>query len=476
LLSGSVRLRLTTWYCLTLAVLVAAVSLFWYLSLSSNLLLHLDEGLQEAARAAELGHVYEQQILVPEQACAILEVYSYSQDWPAAVQLRAPNGDIACRIPGKLEIDLPFSVEARRQVHNGLPCLESQNVGNSKVRILTEPVERDGRLAWIIQVGKPLDEINHTLYEQRIMALFFTPLAILVLSVSGWLMAGRVLAPVIRITDTAERITAEKLSSRLPESPRDDEFNRLTRTINSMLARLEESFRRIRQFSGDASHELRTPLAIIKGETEVALRWAKNDEELRQTLESNLEEINIMERIVSDLLSLARSDSGEMRLDIAEFSLSDLLQDIYMHTRTLAERVRHTVRLHLLVDEEIHMCGDQIQIYRALLNVVNNSVKYTPDGGEIDITLQLRQNNRALITVSDSGVGIAEEHLTHIFDRFYRVDESRNRDHGGTGLGLAIVKAIVTAHQGDITVTSTPGSGTTFAITLPLRGPQNDSP
>lgn len=466
--SGSVRLRLTTWYCLTLAVMVAAVSLFWYIALSSNLLLHLDEGLQEAARAAELGHVYEQQVLVPEQACAILEVYSYSQDWTAAVQLRAPNGDVACRIRGKLELNLPFSIDARRQVHNGQPYLESQQVDNSEIRILSEPVERDGRLAWIIQVGKPLDEINHTLEDLRSTALFITPLAVLILGLSGWLLAGRVLAPVVNITETAQRITAEKLSSRLPESSHDDEFNRLTRTINSMLARLEESFRRIRQFSGDASHELRTPLAIIKGETEVALRWAKSDEELRQTLESNLEEINIMERIVSDLLSLARSDSGEMRLELADFSLSDLLQDIYMHARTLAERVRHTVRLHLLVDEEIRMCGDQIQIYRALLNVVNNSVKYTPEGGEIDITLQLRQNNRALITISDSGVGIAEEHLAHIFDRFYRVDESRNRDQGGTGLGLAIVKAIVAAHQGDITVTSTPGSGTTFAMTLPL--------
>jgi len=476
LFSGSVRLRLTAWYGLTLAAVLAAVSLFWYVALSSNLLLHLDEGLQEAARAAELGHVYEQQILVPEQACAILELYSYSQDWTAAIQLRAPNGDIACRIRGKVEIELPFSIDARRQIQNGNPLIETQKVESAEVRVLSEPVERDGRLAWILQVGKPVDDINHTLADLRSTSLFLTPLAILTLCLSGWFLAGRVLDPVVRITETAQRITAEKLNRRLPETARDDEFNRLTRTINSMLGRLEESFRRIRQFSGDASHELRTPLAIIKGETEVALRWAKSEVELRQTLESNLEEIGLMERIVSDLLTMARSDAGEMRLDIEEFSLSDLLQDIYMHARTLAERVGHTVRLHLLVDSEIRMHGDQIQIYRVLLNVVNNSVKYTPDGGEVDIAMQLSQNDCALITVSDSGVGIAKEHLPHIFDRFYRVDASRNRDQGGTGLGLAIVKAIVDAHDGEITVSSTVGAGTTFAITLPLNGPGTNHP
>ncbi len=471
--SGSVRLRMTTWYCLTLASVLMAVSLFWYIALTNNLLLHLDEGLQEVARNAELGHVYEQHILVPEQACAILELYSYTQDWTAVLQLRAPNGDVACQIMGEDSLDLPYSSAARRQVRAGSPLIETLPVETTEVRVLTEPVYRDGRLAWIIQVGKSVEVINHTLEDLRTTSLFITPLIVLLLSLSGWFLAGRVLNPVVNITETAQRITAEKLNRRLPLSKHDDEFNRLSRTINSMLGRLEESFRRIRQFSGDASHELRTPLAIIKGETEVALRWAKSEEELRQTLESNLEEIGIMERIVGDLLSLARSDAGEMRLDINEFSLSDLLQDIYMHARTLAERVRHNVHLHLLVDSEILMLGDQIQVYRLLLNIVNNSIKYTPDGGEIDITLQLRQNDRALITISDSGVGIAEEHLPHIFDRFYRVDASRNRDQGGTGLGLAIVKAIVTAHNGELTVTSTIGVGTTFAITLPLKGPQD---
>jgi len=472
LFSRSVRLRMTTWYCLTLAAVLAAVSLFWYVALSNNLLLHLDEGLQETARTAELGHVYEQQILVPEQACSILELYSYTQDWSASLQLRAPNGDVACQIMGDVTFNIPYSADARRQVRIGTPLFETLPTETIEARILTEPVFRDGRLAWIIQVGISVEQVNHTLDDLRTTSLFITPLVILLLSASGWLLAGRVLNPVVNITETAQRITAEKLNRRLPVSAHDDEFNRLSRTINSMLGRLEESFRRIRQFSGDASHELRTPLAIIKGETEVALRWAKSEEELRQTLESNLEEINIMERIVTDLLSLARSDAGEMRLNINEFSLSDLLQDIYMHARTLAERDKHEVHLHLLVDSEIRIHGDQIQVYRLLLNIVNNAIKYTPAGGAIDITMQLRHNNRALITISDNGVGIDEEHLPHIFERFYRVDASRNRDQGGTGLGLAIVKAIVAAHSGELTVTSSIGKGTTFAITLPLEGPQ----
>lgn len=469
---GSIRLRLTAWYFLSLVLILLAISLFWYYTLSQGLMTHLDEALHETAKVVELGHLHELRITDTEQACAVLEVYSYSQDWSGYVQLRDPEGAVACIIKGVDGRAMTFSGEARDRIAAGQQFYETvENVFPFSVRILSVPIYREGALVRILQVGQSTYDIEHTLDELRTISVFLSPIVILMLTAFGWFLAGRVLTPIVDITATAQKITAEKLNRRLAVSDTDDEIARLSQTINSMLGRLEESFVRIRRFSGDASHELRTPLAIIKGETEVALRWAKSDEELRMALESNLEEINRMEQIVSDLLSLARSDASELHLNIARLSLSDLLQDIWMSGKTLAEPYGHTVRLHLDVESEIHMLGDHIQLYRVLVNILNNAINYTPPGGKVDIRLVLQENRRILIQISDTGLGIAPEHLPHIFDRFYRIDSARNRDQGGTGLGLAIAKAIVEAHGGSLSVISNVDEGTTFSISLPQDGP-----
>jgi heavy metal sensor kinase len=312
--------------------------------------------------------------------------------------------------------------------------------------------------------------MENALERLRLMLLIFSPLALAFLTFGGWFLAGRLLEPVVQITRTARRINAESLGKRIPVEDTQDELGQLAETFNSMLARLEDSFNRTKQFTADASHELRTPLAILKGETEVALRWGKDPEELRQTLVSNLEEIDRMGHIIEDLLLLAKSEAGELRLDIREFSLGDLLQDLYLQGKTLGEPKNIDISLRLQVTEDIRLKGDQFQLHRLMLNLVNNAIKYTPENGRVEIRLAV-EGSEAVLAVADSGIGIAAEHLPHLFERFYRVDEARNRAVGGTGLGLAIVKSIAEAHEGRVEIESTPGKGSVFTVRLPLAGP-----
>jgi len=469
LILRSIRFRLTLWYALTLAVVLTASSLFWYIALSSNMLSHIDERLLDVARVIEKEHLSAHADIPNKQACTDLDNYIIGHNWAGYAQVRNNLGNLICTINSIDGIPLPLSTSALLQITKKLPYYEiDYEISTSAVRILSYPITTKDRLVRILQVAEKLDSMEHTLSDLRFIFLMLSPFALLTLTCCGWFLANQALAPVIQITESARQITAENLNARLPIHEPQDELSSLSDTINSMLARLEESFNRVMQFSADASHELRTPLAILKGETEVSLRWAKSEEELRQTLESNLEEINLMSRILEDLLVLAKSEAKDLHLDIEEFSLSDLLQDIYIHAKTLAEPKQHLIHLRLQVDSEIHLWGDQIQLYRMLLNIINNSIKYTRPGGIIELSLQV-EKNEVIITVQDSGVGIPKEHLTHIFDRFYRVDAARNREDGGTGLGLSIVKAIIMAHGGTIDVASVVGEGTTFTITLPLN-------
>jgi len=235
----------------------------------------------------------------------------------------------------------------------------------------------------------------------------------------------------------------------------------------AMFKRLQNSTSRIRQFSGDASHELRTPLTIMRGETEVALRWGKTAEDYRSTLISNMEEIERMGRIIEDLLTLAKSESGKLPLSISHLSLSDLLQEMYVQARKLAADKNIEVHLQHKVDKEIWLNGDDLRLRQLFWNLLSNALRYTPEHGTICIKLECTATS-AIVSIQDTGIGIEPEHIEHIFERFYRTDVARNRTHGGTGLGLAIAKWIVESHHGSIHVESAVDVGSTFEVTLPL--------
>lgn len=289
---------------------------------------------------------------------------------------------------------------------------------------------------------------------------------LIVLGGTQWFLLGRQFASLARVTALARQTSGAKFGGRLTLSGRSSEMTELEEAFNDMLDRLERSVIRTMQFSAVASHELRTPLTILRGEIEIALRRSDLDEEMQALLASNLEEISRMSRIIEDLLLLSKSDIGEMPLRMESFELNELLTDLFAQTAVLGEEKDIVVRFYPS-PEQIDFQGDSLRLRQLFLNLLSNSIKYTPGGGSVDMTL-CQQGSHALISIKDTGIGIKSEDLPHIFERFYRVDKVQNRGDGGSGLGLSIAKWVVDAHGGEVKVNSVFGEGTEFIVKLPL--------
>lgn len=472
----SIRFRLTLWYTLALAVVLTASGFFWHWYLERTGVRHLDEQMTIVAVdtvSLAASRFDADGLLQPSDGslCQELEELVHRHNWGELVQLRNRYGALICASQTSQHWDLPeLSSAELSEVAEG-KVLTKNLSDDGPVRVLVYPAVNDEGYFGMVEVASRENEVREATDNLQFLALTLSPLTLLLIAIGGWFLAGRAINPVVRISRAIQRVSAESLDQRLPVPATDDEVAELARTFNDLLERLQDSFRKIRQFSGDASHELRTPLTILKGETEVNLRWAKTTDEFRHALESNLEEINRMERIIEDLLQLAKSDAGEMQMEIVDLSLSDLILEIYMQGRALAEGRDLEVELKLEVDREIRISGDELRLRQMFLNLIVNAIKYTPDPGQVRICLAMA-DKYAIVRVVDTGVGMPEEKLPHIFDRFYRVDQARNREVGGAGLGLSIVKWIVDAHDGSIEVESQLGEGSSFTVRLPIAGPQ----
>jgi heavy metal sensor kinase len=362
---------------------------------------------------------------------------------------------------------------------DSLPVISEKNIAGSNYSTIVLSVKQQKLRLYStrtrqanITVGYTLEEVDTTLYELFISLLIGFPLVLLISTLGGWFLARVSLRPIDDLARSAHEITASNLSNRLPEPRSNDEVARLTHTLNEMIARLEDSFNQIKQFTADVSHELRTPLAILTGELEVALRSRKSPEEYKDIIISALEEVGRLSKVVRTLLDLSRAETGQVKIGMQLLDLSGLLEEISEDAGILAEE-KH-ISMGIMIQPGLTIMGDDIRMHQALLNVLDNAIKYTPDGGDILIRL-VRQDNQAVLRISDSGIGISEEHLPHIFDRFFRADQARSQDIQGNGLGLSIVKWIIEAHQGMIKAESTLGKGTLFTIILPLAERQQSS-
>jgi heavy metal sensor kinase len=309
--------------------------------------------------------------------------------------------------------------------------------------------------------------VDHELGELLGALGLAVPAAVAAAGGLGYLLARKALAPVDELRELTQGVTADRLDRRVPVANPHDELGRLAATINAMIGRLERSFAEVRRFTADASHELRTPLSVLRTEVEVALGKPLGREEVQQLLGSVLEECERLTRLTDQLLALARQDAGPAARR-EPIRLEDLLGEVVETVRPLAEV--KSIALNFAPDgpPRGRVRGDAGSLRQVFLNLLDNAIKYTPDGGSVAV--EVAHRGRAVeVRVRDTGEGIPAEHLPHVFDRFYRADKARSRAAGGSGLGLSIARGIVAAHGGSIELTSTPGRGTTCTVTLPAE-------
>lgn len=356
--------------------------------------------------------------------------------------------------------DRPWDLEGLASAARGSEEWTTILEKGERFRVFSIPLRAHGQIVGITQTAKSLTDTERDLDGVSRTMLMLIPVALLIVAISAALLTHRLLRPVRQVASAAERINASDLSERLPVMG-GDEFAGLARTLNAMLARLEQSFEQQRRFVADASHELKTPLTAIRAHTSMALHGEKTPVEYRQTLKRLDRSAALMGHVVQDLLLLARADAGQFTMELRSVSLLEVLE---MAIESVQAPDRALIRVE---GADVRVLGEGVHLIRLFTNLLDNAARHTPSDGLITAEVS-DEGWAARAIVRDTGCGIAPEHLPHVCERFYRVDESRTRKQGGTGLGLALCQSIVVAHNGEMHIESEPGLGTTVTITLPL--------
>jgi len=447
-----IRLRLALWYAVVLATgLVLFGAGIWWM-VSHSLRDSLDESLTENARGVVtvlLAHAN------PEKPWHLDEELSeYASATPGGNLMEVRYADGATIISSKT-----VSLKNAGAMRPG--TFGVQTASSGRFRTFALETTANG-LKFQILVAAPLDPLEATLSHVRWLLLWSIPGVLLAAALGGYWVSRRALAPVDRITDAARTIGIQNLSERLPVPETRDELERLSTTWNEMLARLEAAVKRLTQFTADASHELRTPIALIRTTAELTLRRERTPETYREALRQIVVETERTARLVEDLLLLARADAGFPTLPLERVELAPLVREVWQQGRVLAEAKRLEIAAEL-PDEPVYVEANDPALRRMLLLLLDNALKYTPEGGRITLSVD-RRPDETTVAVRDTGIGIPENALPHVFERFYRVDESRNRDAGGTGLGLAIAKWIAERHHASLDAESVVGKGSVFRI------------
>jgi heavy metal sensor kinase len=460
----SIRWRLTLWYGLVLAIVLAIFGAAVYATRRHELFNRADEGLaaeldeisddiQAAKDGAKLSRQLERRFARHDayefQVSQVDGLPFFQSDRLKSVRLAFPTVSSSLK-------HLDFE-----SVSLGVDNVTVDSLGHIRkmCRLVPGP---DGPL--VVQAATSLGSVDRELRDLVTVLLFAGPLALLCALGGGYVLARQALRPVDLMVQTADQITATRLDRRIDVTNPSDELGRLARTLNGMIARLERSFEEIRRFTADAAHELRTPIAVLRNEAEVALRLPREPEQYRAILEDQLEELERLSRLAERLLFLCREDARVAPIARQPVDLRAVAEDVAEHMRVVAEE--KGVRIPAEDGAPCSIEGDEDLLRRLLFNLVDNAIKFTAAGGNVMIKTA-RGDGEARITVTDTGIGIAPEDLPHVFQRFYRVDSASGQD--GTGLGLAIARSIAEAHGGSIAIESTIGVGTRAIVTLPLN-------
>jgi heavy metal sensor kinase len=459
----SIGFRLAAWYFLVFACGLAAFSVAAWFAMRASIYHALDHELRDRVRGvARFMNLQIASLSVPEIRDEFRE-HSVLGPGGDLFQVCDENGQWLYRSVPLENNNVPISAPAALIA----PLFQTLHVQGHPLRFYSERIVVNGK-PYSVQVAATMHEAFEALDRFRLLLLFMTPVLLIVASAGGYWLSTRALTPVDEISRAAQRISIENLADRLSVTQTGDQLQRLSETLNAMFSRLEASVRRITQFTADASHELRAPVSLIRTTAEVAIqRKDRTAEEYYEALEEILEESERTSQVVDSLMLLARGDSRKETLEC-------VATDVRGVVRGAAEQGEKLARTHglefatSLPDGPVTVQADGDALRRALLILIDNAVKYTPRGGSVKVKLQAN-NGSAIVSVSDTGIGIAAPDLAHIFDRFWRADKARSREQGGAGLGLSIAKWIVEMHQGSIEVESQLGKGSTFHLRVPLE-------
>jgi signal transduction histidine kinase len=474
----TIRRRLTVWYTVALGVTVLTFGTLLYLERRQSSLRELDQrlGLEADLATRWLGESFNVLGRIVTTAGSNPALDPGISAYLEAVRDYLVVADTSGQVLALSEVTRALNADALQRLTAPVASLRQAKESGTldlgspvgRVRFLAVRVEAAGPEISGVLVATPLSEAAFGQAELLRSMLFISPFILLGAVLVGYWLAGTSLRPVQGIMDEVEAISdGRSLHRRLPVPRSADEMARLALTVNGMLARLEQSFGSLHRFTADASHELKTPLMVLRAGVERALVHPGVPSEILQSLDETLAQINQMSEMVESLLTLARADEGRAPLAVEDCDLRDLLGDVAETTGMLGESAGITVSSEM-PDTPVRLSVDPHRIQEMLLNLVTNAIKYTPKGGRIALSLQ-DQGDAVVLTVQDTGIGIAPGDLPHIFERFWRADPARSRtgERPGTGLGLAITKWIAEAHGGSITVQSRPRRGTSFSVRLP---------
>ena len=459
----SIGFRLAAWYFAVFTCALAVFNVAAWFAMRASVFLAIDDELRDRVRGVT--QFMESQI----SSLSLLEIRDEFREH----SVLGPGGDLfqVCDEHGQwlyrsvslentnVAITPPGELPA--------PKFEEMQVEGHSLRFYSQRIVVNGK-EYTVQVASLMNEAYEALDRFRLTLLLATPILLILASAGGYWLGTRALAPVDGISQTAQRISIENLEERLNVPPTGDQLQRLSETLNAMLSRLASSVRRMKQFTADASHELRAPVALIRTTAEVAVQKRdRSASEYLQALDEILEEAEQTSQVVDSLMLLARADSGKEIVESTTVDIGSVVRDAVDQ----GEKLVRNRGLHFSADLPEHpvwIQADSGALRRALLILIDNAAKYTPAGGNIKVHCEAR-NGFAAVSVSDTGIGISKEDAVHIFDRFWRADKARSREHGGAGLGLSIAKWIVEMHRVSIDVKSELGKGSTFHIRVPLN-------
>jgi heavy metal sensor kinase len=476
----SVRTRLTLWYSGVLALALTLLSLFTYLLYARNISQRTDNNLSELSDAfASTFNAEVPDQLGPDRVkSAAQQAMAEHRFSDIVFVLTDTSGNMilsSLELPalGKAKEIFSPAIFSSDQFHElatlGVSGRAFEIIRGSPhgFRGFARPLFAAGNTYSLVLLqsrhvqDEMLEDIRHTFF-------WAIPIVLICAYAGGYFLARKSLAPVAAMASQARGMGAANLRDRLSVVNQRDELGELALSFNQLLDRLEESFERQRRFISDASHELRTPVAILRGETEVTLaRASRSPEEYRETLEILRDESQRLAHIIEDLFTLTRADAGQYPLTRQDFYLDELAADVMRHARSLA--IAKNISLSSSIEPELLVHGDEALIRRLLLNLLDNSFKYTPEGGKVFLETHKRDGQN-ILSVTDNGPGIPSGLHERVFERFFRVDKARSRaqsDTGGAGLGLSIARWIAEAHHGRLELTRSDSSGTTFTAYFP---------